>query len=231
MPFAPLAGLTLARAWRNGLGLERAARRSAAVSGPLINMPFYLACAMRAHYRVFEHRGETPESLMCSVPVQMRRKGLLGPIFQNQLTMFFAAANARELGTLDTTAKSIQDQHTRFLKDKLGEGFRDMMWLMRPMPPRLHMKFIKRQMKGLFSSFYHSHTGPFAPDLETFGGATITNAYHVPGISNPPGTGIFVNERNGRLVFTICWRDGAITEEERRVLVEELTDDVYGQAH
>jgi hypothetical protein len=81
-------------------------------------------------------------------------------------------------------------------------------------------------MRGMFSSFYHSNTGVFAPELKEFAGATITNAFHVPGFSNPPGTGVFTNEKNGRLVLTLCWRDGAMTEQERRIFVDQLREDM-----
>ena len=37
-----------------------AARLSAAISGPLINMPFHLACAMRAHHRVLHFVNRHP---------------------------------------------------------------------------------------------------------------------------------------------------------------------------
>lgn len=203
-----------------------AARRSAAVSGPLINMPFHLACAMRAHQRVFAHRGRKPESLMCCVPIQVRKKGTRGPLFQNHLTMFFCNLLAEELTTLDAAAQSLHQQHARFIKDRIGDAFRDLMWLMRPMPPGLHMTFINWHMKGKFSSFYHSNTGVFAPELTHFAGARVTNAYHVPSFSDPPGTGVFTNEKNGRLVLTLCWREGTLSAEERHIFVRQLLNDL-----
>jgi hypothetical protein len=203
-----------------------AARRSAEISGPLINMPFHLACAMRAHFRIFKMRGQRPESLMCSVPVQVRRKGVRGPLFQNNLTMFFCALPPDQLASLEEAARALHEQHAVFLKEKQGDSFRDLMWFMRPMPPGLHMKFINWQMKGQFSSFYHSHTGVFAPELETFGGARVANAYHIPGFSSPPGTGIFANERNGRLVLTFAWREGVLSREEQDAFVDQVLTDV-----
>lgn len=205
---------------------EEAARRSAAVSGPLINMPFHLACAMRAHQAVFDHRQVKPESLMCCVPIQVRRKGTRGPLFQNHLTMFFCNLLAEDLTSLDAAAGALHKQHTRFIKDKIGDAFRDLMWMMRPMPPSLHMHFINWHMKGKFSSFYHSNTGVFAPELTQFAGAEVTNAYHVPSFSDPPGTGVFTNEKNGRLVLTLCWREGTVTEEERAIFIRQLMTDL-----
>jgi hypothetical protein len=193
-------------------------------------MPFYLACAMRAHDRVLQHRGKKAESLMCSVPFQARKKGVRGPIFQNQLSMFFCSLAAKELATLDGAAHALQEQHARFLKDKLADAFRDLMWLMRFMPPRLHMKFVHWKMRGMFSSFYHSNTGVFAPELVEFAGARVINGYHVPGFSNPPGTGVFMSEKNGRLTVTLCWRTGVLSAEEQQVFLAQLMADmVNGQ--
>jgi len=203
-----------------------AARRATAASGPLLNMPFHLACAMRAHRRIFQLRGETTESLLCAVPVQVRKKGARGPLFQNNLTMFFASLGIDEMETVEQAAASLTEQHTAFLKDKLGDAFRDLMWLMRPMPPGLHMKFINCQMKGQFCSFYHSHTGVFAPELEVFAGAKVTSAYHIPGFSSPPGTGVFANEKNGRLILTFAWREGVLTKGEQDAMMEQVLKDV-----
>ncbi|GEP42824.1 acyl carrier protein [Brevifollis gellanilyticus] len=207
-----------------------AAKRSAEISGPLINMPFHLACAMRAHQAVFTHREIKPESLMCCVPIQVRKKGTRGPLFQNHLTMFFCNLLAKDLTTIEAASNSLHQQHTRFIKDKIGDAFRDLMWMMRPMPPWLHMFFINFHMKGKFSSFYHSNTGVFAPELTRFAGAAVTNAYHVPSFSDPPGTGVFANEKNGRLVLTLCWREGTLNEQERRIFIDQLMGDLGTKA-
>lgn len=205
---------------------QEVARRSAEVSGPLINMPFHLACAMRAHDRVLAHRGQKAQSLMCSVPIQARKKGARGPIFQNHLSMFFCSLPADKLKSLSVAAQELQNQHARFLKDKLADAFRDLMWIMRYIPPRIHMKFVRWKMGGTFSSLYHSNTGTFAPELTEFAGAKIINAYHVPGFSNPPGSGVFTSEKNGRLTLTLCWRTGVLTEEEQQIFIDQLMEDM-----
>ncbi len=205
------------------------AARAAGLCGPLINMPFHLGVAMRAHDHVFALRGKRPESLICNVPVQQRRKGARGPIFQNHLGMFFGALAADEMGTLDAAVKRLMEQHAQYLKEKLDGCFDDLMNVMRPMPPRLHMKFIHWHMKGLFTSLFHSHTGEFASGLETFLGARIRTAFHVPGFSNPPGTGLFCNEKFGKLVVTQCWSEGALSEPERAAMIHRLAED-YGVA-
>ncbi|MBE7494646.1 MAG: hypothetical protein HS117_06855 [Verrucomicrobiaceae bacterium] len=192
----------------------------------LVNLPFQLACAMRAHQAVFESRGTMPDSLLCSVPVQTRRMGAQGPIFQNHLRMFFGQCLREELRTLEDAVASVTAQHQRYLRDGLDKAFDEWMNLMRPMPPGLYMKIVKWRMKGLFNSFFHSDTGEFAAGLVEFLGAPVRTAYHIPGFTSPPGTGLFVNEKHGRLVLAACWRGDVITARERAVLWERWLDDL-----
>jgi hypothetical protein len=200
--------------------------RCASLCGGLINMPFYLACSMRAHDRVFAHRGIVPASHTCNVPVQRRRKGARGPIFQNHLTMFFGVLERPQMGSIESATTALLEQQSRFLKERLGESLNDLMHSMSVIPAGLYMRFVQMQMRGPFASFFHSHTGEFAAGMNAFLGAKVVNAYHVPGIATPPGTGIFCNEKNGRLVITMCWHDGAVTKGERRLMLEQFLTDL-----
>lgn len=204
---------------------QAVAARAAALCGPLLNMPFHLAAAMRAHDRVFRERGQRPASLMCNVPIQTRRKGARGPIFRNHLSMFFAALGEEELTTMEAATKLLLDRHARWLREKLDVSFEDLTYVMRPLPPKLHMALVKRQLRGIFTSLFHSHTGEFAPRLRQFIGVDVLNAYHVPGFSNPPGTGLFCSEKDGRLSITLCWRDGVLSQKERELMFNQLWED------
>ena len=192
----------------------------------VLNLPFQLACAMRAHRAVFQHRGGVPESLLCSVPIQTRRPGAAGPIFQNHLRMFFGQCLREELRTLEGAVSSIAAQHQRYLKDGLDKAFDELMNVMRPVPPGIYMKFVSWRMKGLFNSFFHSDTGEFAPGLTAFLGAPVRTACHIPGFTSPPGTGLFVNEKHGRLVLAACWRGNVLSERERAILWERWLADL-----
>jgi|GEM_PF-234070 len=205
---------------------RKANERCASLCGGLINMPFYLACSMRAHDRVFAHRGLSPASHTCNVPVQRRRKGARGPIFQNHLTMFFGVLERAQIGTIGSATASLLEQQARFLKERLGESLNDLMHSMSVIPAGLYMRFVQMQMKGPFASFFHSHTGEFASGMNEFLGAEVVNAYHVPGIATPPGTGIFCNEKNGRLIVTMCWHDGALDETERQLMLDQFLTDL-----
>lgn len=200
--------------------------RCTELCGDWVSMPFYLAAAMRAHSALFTRRGTPPPSQTCAVPIQTRRKGARGPIFLNHITMFFGTLSHEDSTSLAAATASLLRQHTRFLKERLGESLNDLMHLMSHIPTGLYMTFMKMQMRGPFSSLFHSHTGEFAAGLDQFFDATITNAFHVPGIGTPPGTGIFCNEKNGLLVVTLCWHEDALSESERTIMLEHFLTDL-----
>ena len=200
--------------------------RCAALCGDLVSMPFYLACAMRAHQAVFSRRGLSPESQTCCVPVQTRKKGTRGPLFQNHITMFFGVLSREDTASVERATAVLMEQHSKFLRERMGESLDELMHLMSFIPPSLYMTFMKFQMRGPFSSFFHSNTGEFASGLETFFGSRIKSAFHVPGIGTPPGTGIFCNEKHGRMVVTLCWHEAALDESERELLLDSFLSDL-----
>lgn len=205
---------------------RRVRSRCSELCGELVSMPFFLACAARAHDRVFAERGLKPNAHVCSVPVQTRRKGGRGPIFLNHITMFFGVVGREDLSRIEDSVTSLVAQHTAFLKNQLGEALDRLMRIMSVMPPLLYMRFIMFQMRGPFASFFHSHTGEFAPGLNEFFGANVLNAYHVPGIATPPGDGIFCNEKNGRLVVTMSWHEESLSESERALMLDQFLHDL-----
>lgn len=205
---------------------EAVRARCSALCGDLVTMPFYLAAAMRAHAAVFDRRGQPPPSQVSVVPLQTRRKGTPGPIFLNHITVFFGILSREDAASMERATASLLGQHARFLKDRMGDSLNDLLGLMSYIPPSLYMAFTRMQMRGPFSTLFHSHTGEFAAGLNQFMGATVTGAFHVPGILTPPGTGIFCNEKNGRLVVTACWHEDALDEAEKDLMMQSFLADL-----
>ncbi len=203
--------------------------RLAATSGELFPLAFSLACTARAHDRVFASRGVQPRGYVANVPVQMRKRGARGPLFHNRVSVFFFSAIRAHLGSIESAAASMKQQFTEMSRARLDESFSMVLELMMRLPSALFMRVVRWQFKGEIASFFHSHTGSFAPELTGLAGAKITNAYHLPCLGAPPGTGIFFGERDGRLNLTFSWREGCISEQERRLMVEQTLEDLLGR--
>lgn len=196
------------------------------LTGALFNMPFYLACATRGHEVILKQRNQLPPSFIVSLPAQNRRKGTVGPIFQNHLTILFFHLASEELLTVESATRAVQDEFRLMMRDRLDTSFLKLLGFMRRLPLRWYIAFAKSHFRGEITSFFHSHTGPFAPDIRSFFGLKIRNAYHIPTVSTPPGSGIFMCEHNGQLNITISWREGAMSESECDCMAKQLVADL-----
>ena len=209
---------------------EAAAIRTRAeqMGGGLFPITFFVACVARAHDRVFRHRGQRPAGYGVCVPTQTRKRGARGPIFHNHVAPLFFNPRREHLGSVAETAAAMKTQFAVLVRNKVAESFDAVLDLMRPLPSRLFMAVIRAQFKGELYTCFSSHTGSFAPEMETVAGAALINAYHLPCLSTPPGTGIFFGDHGERLNVTLTWRDGALTDEERALMVTQLHDDLLG---
>jgi hypothetical protein len=218
--------------WNLTLSREDSARmtqRAESMVGALFPMAFYVAATARAHDRVFRHRGHEPRGYVASVPVQTRKRGARGPLFHNHVAIFFFCAKREHLGSIETTAAAMKQQFADMTRARLDESFLAILDMMMRLPSWLFMRVVRWQFKGEIASFYHSHTGSFAPEMVEFTGAQVRNAYHLPCFAAPPGTGLFFCERGGRVNVTLAWREGALSTEERQFMMGQAMEDLLGE--
>lgn len=208
-------------------GIVRA--RAAKLGGALFPVTFYVSCVARAHDLVWRRRGRAPRGYGISVPVQTRKRGAGGPLFHNRVTVLYFNPRRETLGSLEATAAAMKTQFAAMTRGKVSDSFDTLLELMMWAPCRLFMGVVRAQFKGEVCSCFHSHTGPFAPELLRFGGAGVANAYHLAALGTPPGTGIFFGERDERINVTFSWREGAVDAEERRLMIAQLRHDLLGE--
>lgn len=208
---------------------NRIQARVEATVGPLFSIGFYLACALRAHRAAFLNRGKDPEHYVVSIPVQVRKKGRGGTPFQNCVTILFFALQREALESVESAAVYAQKQFEEMTRARLDRSFSAVLELMSVIPSGLYLWFLSTQFGGEITSFFHSSTGEFSARLENVFGASVTNAYHVPSVSAPPGSGLFFGLFNGRLNATFSWREGSVTSAEAASVLAALRDDLLGR--
>ena len=207
---------------------SEAIRQRAVDYSGLFSVGFYLACAARAHRQVFLSRREDPTHYVSSIPVQVRKKGGRKDPFQNRVTVLFFSLMREDLESLQTASQVAMVQFEELTRLDLGTSFSMILRLMRRLPSLFYMRFLGTQFSGNITSFFHSATGPFAVELDECCGTRIIDAYHIPSVSAPPGSGLFFGESHGRLIATFTWREGAATEAEANLVLETVTRDLLG---
>lgn len=198
-------------------------------TGGIFHLPFFFAAATRAHAAVFRHREKEPASYYSPAPVQARKRWMRHPIFQNQVTVLFFKLRANEARDFETAVASLQRQFDRSVRFRVEQSFATMLWWMRRLPTFLYREFLLRDTGGELTSFFQSHTGEFLEGVENICGAPVRNGWHIPTVSQPPGSGIFFNDHKGRLTATIAWREGSLSNPEVHAMVESLRTDLIGQ--
>ncbi len=206
---------------------ERAAR----LTGGIFQMPFFFAAAARAHAAVFKARGQRPPCFVSPVPVQARKPKARHPIFQNQVTVLHFKLNAPDVDDLEKSTTAIHAQFEAAVRSGLETSSATMLWWMRRLPTAIYRRFLQKDTAGEIVSFFQSHTGDFLPGLSDICGAHITNGWHIPSVSQPPGSGIFFSERDGRLSTTISWREKSLTAAEVDAMEFSLRCDLLGAAN
>lgn len=197
-------------------------------SGAFAQMAFFLATAARAHHAVFRARNADPGAYVVTIPVQTQRKGASGPVFQNHLSILFFGLPCADVADLGSLTRSIRGQLAEMMRGRLDQRWADGLRLARRVPSSLLMRMMRRRFRGEIASFFHSFTGSFANDVESLLGTRVVNAYHVPTVSRPPGTGLFVGRHGGRLNVTLSWRRDALSDVEADLLLDSVRSDLVG---
>ncbi len=208
---------------------EQIRRRADAVTGGIFSLPYFLAVTMRAHALILERRGVSVGALECAVSTQLRKRGGLGGLFQNQVSQMFFSLTLAQTGDLAEAARELHRQFERANREGAVSGFLVMVDWMRRLPRALYQLFLKREASGHITSFYYAHTGNFMPGVKTFCGASIQDGWHVPSVFQPPGTGLFFSERSGRLTASLCWRTGVLSEDEVQQMLGVVRTELLGE--
>jgi hypothetical protein len=165
-----------------------------------------------------------------SIPVQTRRKGAAGPVFQNHLSILLFGVPRTDATDLRSLTRSIRGQLADMMRQQLDQRWADGLRLSRRAPSAILMGMMRRRFRGEIASFFHSFTGAFAGDTVSFLGTRVTNAYHVPAVASPPGSGLFVGQHGDRINVTLSWREHALREDEVDLMLDGVRSDLLGFA-
>ena len=207
---------------------ERILARAAGVSRGLFQIGWFLAVSMRAHRSVFAARGERVESFQASCAVQARKRGARHPIWQNQVSQLFFGVRWDQLDDLAFAASLLHEQFEEMSRQRLDVAFASNVRIFRHLPLWFWLRTVRSHTGGYITSFFFSHTGECLPECNAFCGAPIKHAFHIPTVSQPPGTGIFFGQRSGQYTATFCWREGVLREGELEALLAQVREDLLG---
>jgi hypothetical protein len=173
------------------------------ICGLLGAAQFHAAAAIAELHRLHTRLAKAGPSYVLPVPVGLRLKGAVEPLFSNQVTMLMTQFLPDDASTVEKAAALLKTEMQGAVRSALLESGRVLSELFRFLPRSLYMAVLKKGLSGEICSLFYGDTAAVNPNLTTFLGAPILDFVHVAAITPSPGIGVIFYSFQGNLRVTI----------------------------
>lgn len=158
--------------------------------GALGAAQFHSAVSMVELHRLHQRLGCVSPSYVLPVPVGLRLKGSVEPLFSNQMTMLMTQFLPEQLDATASAVAILKSQMAAGLRAGLLESGVLLSELFRFLPLPIYMAMVKQGLRGEICSLFYGDTAAVTPLLTTFFGATIEDFTHIGATTPSPGLGV-----------------------------------------
>jgi hypothetical protein len=178
---------------------------------------YHAAVAILELQKFQERLGCPSPSFVLPVPVGMRPKGNIEPLFSNEVTSLLIQLLPAQLGNVADAVAAIKNQTAHAMREGIVEGCVAFIDFLRVLPRPAYMKFMRTGLKGEICSLFYGNTAAVSPLVTTFCGAKVLDFAHLAAVPEKPGIGVIFYQFQGQLRVTVAH------------LAETLTPDEAGQ--
>lgn len=187
---------------------------SARLCGILGDAQFHAVVAVLELHRLHQKLGSATKSYILPMPVGLRPKGRIEPLFSNQIDMLMLQFLPDQLDEIEKTVAALKAQTSQALRENsIGYG-RKLSELFSFLPLPVYMKVLKHGLKGEICSLFFGDTAAVNPKLENFLGATVENFTHVAAVTPAPGLGVVYYYFRGELRVTVVHAKTVLSDAE-----------------
>jgi hypothetical protein len=182
--------------------------------GILGDAQFHAAvCGLELH-RLHQKLGSTTKSYILPMPVGLRPKGCIEPLFSNQIDMLMLQFLPEQLDSIEKIVAALKKQTAQALRENsIGYG-RKLSQLFSFLPLPIYMAVLKHGLKGEICSLFFGDTAAVNPKLENFLGTTVENFIHVAAVTPAPGLGVIFYYFRGELRMTVVHAKTVLNNDE-----------------
>lgn len=181
----------------------RVRSNAAKLCGGLGRAQFNMAVSFVELHRFYERLGHKSPSYVLPVPVGLRAKGTMAPVFGNQVGMMMLQTLPEQLGSIAAVVPSIKSQIEKNMRDGLVQSGRWLTEFVRFLPLPIFMRVIKHGLHGEICSLFYGDTAAVNPRLVAFLSAPIRDFAHIAAVTPTPGLGVVFHEFRGCMRLTI----------------------------
>ena len=187
---------------------------SARLCGILGDAQFHAVVAVLELHRLHQKLGSATKSYILPMPVGLRPKGRIEPLFSNQIDMLMLQFLPEQLDAVEKTVAALKAQTSQALRENsIGYG-RKLSELFSFLPLPIYMKVLKHGLKGEICSLFFGDTAAVNPKLENFLGVAVENFTHVAAVTPVPGLGVVYYYFRGELRITVVHAKTVLSDTE-----------------
>jgi hypothetical protein len=197
-----------------------AARLCGALGGAL----FHASVSMVELHRLHQRLGCASPSYVLPVPVGLRPKGSVEPLFSNQVTMLMCQFLPDQLGSTADAVATLKSQTGTALRAGLLESGVILAELFRFLPLPVYVAMLKQGLRGEICSLFFGDTAAVTPLLTTFLGAMIEDFAHIGATTPSPGLGVIFYFFRGRMRVTVFHLENHFSDAEAAEFAANLRE-------
>lgn len=173
------------------------------ICGAFGGAQFHAAAAMVELHHLHQRVGKPSASYVLPMPVSLRGKGSVEPLFCNQVAMMMTQFLPAQLDTTATAVAALKPQIAQAMRDGLIEAGVAIADLSRCLPLAPYLFMLKLGLRGEICSFFYGDVAAVTPLLTTFCGANVREFTHVGATTPSPGIGAIFYSFRGELRITV----------------------------
>jgi hypothetical protein len=182
--------------------------------GALGGAQFHASVSMVELHRLHQRLGCASPSYVLPVPVGLRPKGSVEPLFSNQMTMLMSQFLPEQLGSTAEAVATLKSQTAAALRAGLLESGVVLAELFRFLPLPVYVAMMKQGLRGEICSLFFGDTAAVTPLLTTFLGATIEDFAHIGATTPSPGLGVIFYFFRGLMRVTVFHLENHFSDAE-----------------
>jgi len=182
--------------------------------GILGDAQYHAAVAVLELHQLHQRLGCPSASYVLPVPVGLRPKGTVEPLFGNEVGMLMLQFLPEHLDSIAHAVTMLKMQTEQAMRAGLLESGRMLSDLFRFLPLPAYMSVLKRGLRGEICSLFYGDTAAVNPLLTTFLGVPIENFTHVAAVTPSPGLGVIFYYFRGQLRVTVLHLSTVLNEAE-----------------
>ena len=191
--------------------------------GALGDAQFHAAVAMMELHQLHQRVGCPSPSYVLPVPVSLRPKGSVEPVFSNQIAMLMVQFLPEQLTSTAAAVGALKPQLAQALRDRRIEAGVAITELSRGLPFPLYLYILKQHgLRGEICSFFYGDTANVSPLLTSFLGATIKDLTHVGATTPSPGIGAIFYYFAGQMRVTVFYLETHFSASEAAEFASRL---------